>query len=233
MKFKFFKIGLVSLFVFINALINVANAGLITETWQATITQTHNISSYHINDTITWTVMYDDTSKLVHTYGDGPDGVAQTSDDIINDTYDTSCPDGNRCNQGEYLAPATFDMGSIIDNIYIEIAASGDVLQDKNDRNYARRLHSGGFGFSDEIVGTNFANFRNDHYYIGAWFSTTPGTYSHAAINIHGAGTDYGINATNVSIISTSQDVLEPPTLAIFTLGMIGLVSRRLKKKSQ
>jgi hypothetical protein len=92
MKLKPLVTALVGLEICLYSFVNVAIAGLITETWEATINYS-NTSTYSVGDTINWQISYDEEiNRRLTTYDDGVDGLARTSDDTVSRVIDATCP---------------------------------------------------------------------------------------------------------------------------------------------
>jgi hypothetical protein len=96
---------------------------------------------------------------------------------------------------------------------------------------------NGGFTSLKTIIGKNTSN-----YSLG-WFADNQGSLSYAHSNmfdyaqVHGRNVNYNgyktsTNTSYSTMLVRSANVPEPSTLAIFALGMMGLASRRFKKKS-
>ena len=228
MKFRFFNTALISLSLSICALVNVANATLITETWQATVTGTLNNNLFQVNDTLNWTVTYDDSDLIMHTYSDGLDGIAQTSDDTVDETLDASCPSGSFCNFFTVAADAHVNLNDILVIMYDYVNYMNIDLLDIQNYNDAQRYQTG------DYEGRAYVRHYMDSVQLNANFDLQRGDLGFGGLYVYTTNGVLGVNMDNIRILPPIDmiPVPEPSTLAIFALGMIGLASRRFKKQS-
>jgi hypothetical protein len=97
--------------------------------------------------------------------------------------------------------------------------------------------YAGSYSHLKAIIG------ENSNSGMVGWFADSTGSMSTAVSNmssgayVYGRGTNYDThknrqNANWSTMLVKAANVPEPSTLAIFALGMMGLASRRFKKKS-
>ena len=77
---------------------STAFCDLVKTTWQFTISSpdhiygTHADNVFDVGDTAFISLFYDDSTGIMHDYGDGADGISWTADDTIFYTYDLTDP---------------------------------------------------------------------------------------------------------------------------------------------
>lgn len=102
MKFHTFKFSFLLLTLFTTT--NIF-ADLLETTFTVVATNTYNTYAYRIDDKITWTTIYDDSSTNPYEYYDGQDRIARTSDDTLDDPL------------SQYDFEATTDVQHIVDQL--------------------------------------------------------------------------------------------------------------------
>lgn len=228
MKFNLLNTALLGLILSACLSVNIANAGLITETWQGTVSDINNSSRHSLNDMhslndiLSWTVTYDDKSVKRTIYNDGPDAIAGTLDDTIYEVRERVCP-GVWCENFQVLADASFDLSNLFRPIYDELEPAGIDPFDINGINYSyRKIGETGIDNLGFYQDGNEANFWTDGEGSGS------GRFAvyNALLEAHQFSLD------DVTMISVSREyqVPEPSTFFIFALGIMGLAFRRAKK---
>ena len=238
MRNKFLNVAFAGLLLPVSALINVASAGLITETWQGTVSSAtwNEINPdtsapsllFQVNEIVSWTITYDDESKIAHESNDGPDGISGTDDDYIEQTFDATCPGGNSCTTYSTIADATFELDEILARIYGEIGDLGLSLRDIT----GSKSSSLAFTLLDET--TYNLLFRDDLQFGVILGPSNPWDNYEGFASVAVEGGFYQVLITDVSKKTKGvvSYVAEPSTLVMFALGLIGLASRRFKKQS-
>jgi len=217
MKTSFLTDALVSCILATNCAISLANAALITESWQATVTS-YNGSSYQVNDRITWDVTFDNESLILSDYLDGADEIPGTTDDTLSYVYDATCPNGYYCGDYIFMSEATFNFNGIYSNITSDLNDLGYTPHDRTSYNISGRYSS---ATVDEII----YNFGANAFY--GW-NSQPNSSGYFSVTATG-NQRHRLEFSDMQIINIVNSVPEPDTLAIFALGILGLVSRKFK----
>ena len=192
-----------------------AQAVLITETWESTITDV-NHTAFSVGDTFTWTVAYDDSSLIMHRYGDGANGIAEQGsgdDSVVTTTCAGSAAGAPECdiNTVAYtlLADAVFDISAYYD----VMTSAGLTGYDQYSQNRSQRL-------SHRLVGDTIHYIVDDiDFNLGRAITW-------------GGGAPYFTN-WQASIIDTDRtSVPEPASIVLMGLGLVALgFSRRRNVK--
>jgi hypothetical protein len=231
MKCKFINAALVGIIFSVTATMNVANAGLIS-------LDTSNVigsSSFY------------DSRFLAEFVLDNQSGSITETNQSANDA------DGGywlNPNNGTLDAWITIDLGKAYVIDFVELFNTHNAHYNDRGTGDFRILASnsvtdlgGNLGYdltTDEVtlIDSTLIAETNGGFLAAQSFSVTNSTgYRYIQFNADTvaaggaphASNVYGLNEIRVSAVST---VPEPSTLAIFALGMIGLASRRFKKKS-
>jgi len=215
MRFNFLNIGLVSLFLLINSLVNMANAGLITF-------NEYNNFQWFDNGLVIQNNGFDiKSTSLVNTKG----AIASTSN------CGPSCPD----NGDFYLLGhgAGFEF-TTVDNLGFSLLSfDGAEAHNGAEGFFAKRIR---------VSAVTVGNVTVNQYFDLDWVNDGNGplndfqnfTLSNEFTNLKSVrfeGVDGSNNFFSVDNISFSTtDVPEPSTLAIFGLALMGLASRGLKR---
>ncbi len=208
-----------------------AQAGLIDETWQVQVTYVDgNYSNYAVNDTLSFTVTYDDASLKVTEYSYGVTNTYCTG----SASYDAGCTYsypgfnlfadisagsvGNSLEDFFDISALLADGGSLYGNDYqadwrYEDSSYGQLSINHNDFG----LYSG-----YEIIG-NDKSYYDGSAYLNGYDST--GNYLYSNINF----SVLGVSTTPANAQKPSIEVSEPSTLALFGLALFGLAARRKK----
>jgi hypothetical protein len=189
-----------------------AQASLITETWETSVTSSVNNLFYSIGDKVRWDVTYDDASTAMHEYNDGPDGIAGTVDDTLLDTI-------NKDATFTIAADAVFDFGNIFANLR-GAYTDANILTTNLSQRYE---YFGSFQYTEYRADSDWLQMNS--FGIGSFHN----------LNDFRGGSfrDSYIEFDNTSIIRTVSAVPEPATLALFGIGLAGLGFSRKKKKSE
>jgi hypothetical protein len=150
MKFRLEK-GLAGLVLLGSA--SLANAALITETWESEITYVSNPTAFSAGDTFTWMVTYDNSSQQMSSWNDSFNGISEfgKGDDTLDYTWcitGASGPCDVTLSPGDwkFFANAVFDVSAFVD----PMLASGIVTEDVLNVNYSRAFDdSSGIQFRD------------------------------------------------------------------------------------
>jgi len=223
-----------SLFIFLLISFNSYSA-VITENFDLTVISTNPKSlegtdntlaqSFNAGDLYSISVTYDNESTRLHWYDDGDDEIAEfgLGDDTIHETWcipadpeagKSECDDRVFSSAFSYFSDATFDFGSLIDQI------------DASERGNAVGITS--TSYSIGVISTGHSNF----WYQKDDFMLRFNTFGFAELFTYAAdGSDTVKYLTRFSFPSTV--VPEPSILALFAAGLVGLgFVRRRKHKA-
>jgi len=206
MNFKFLKVFTVVIILFFS--LNT-KAGMITENWQAEVSFTDS-TGFTVGQLVYWSVVYDNSSLVMHRFDDATGAVEYT--------WDASCP-GTWCVDYSMFADAIFETSDIYNafaaNIPVNFSGS-----DQNITNYSRTYK--------QTNGANYYDYIKDdfHFYVSTYGN---GGYFEMFMRDgdNNVDTSRQIDVVNMKL---AEPVPEPSTLAIFALGMMGLASRRFKR---
>jgi len=189
-------------------------AGLITENWIADISSS-DTTAFTAGQTVSWSVVYDSDSLVMHEYSDATGNIERT--------WDARCPSGHFCNTYTMFSDALFDVSSIYDVFAAHIPLNFSD-SDVTISNYSR-------AYTDN-AGTTYYDMRagNTYFYLQDVGSNNGSFIYHMRDGINHVNVQSQFNITNMRQGSIS--VPEPSTLVIFALGIISLASRRFNKKS-
>jgi len=201
-----------------------AHAVLVTDVWESTVINdvSGNNTVFAPGDKFTWTVTYDDTSLTMHEYDDGANGIAEfgTGDDTISNILCTGAASGspgctiNYTTEYNLLADAIFDLSQF----YLPMQSAGLTGYNGLTLNYAQRTRSDN--------GTNNARFWADDF-------------SFAVAGVQTMFFDNNIGASNStittlsSVLISTNNVPEPPVIALIAIGLLGVGTSRLRKNIQ
>lgn len=219
------NIKLLNLIMFMLLLLisNIAKAGLITETWQATITGS-DVSGYNVDDIFEWQITFDESSMIFELYNDGADGIARTIDDEVQHVSDANCPNGNAC--GFLLRDANI--------IHETLTPLLDVIANTalNNSIYANFYDRYQSNFNNTWTENNNFNYWNvyDHIRFLATYDPLLKT-GDAQLMVYLAEKEQSYISFTLGAIVNERalvtDVPEPPAIALFLLSFIGLVFTR------
>lgn len=200
------------------ALSFTANAGLITTNYMADVNFVSRSTTVSVGDSVSWSVTYDEDSISSHMYKDGLDDKAGTADDQIdwiNNCSPTNC---------QFRADAVYTNLNILSILLQEIIDTSATLRDIRSQNhsdvYINKHNAEYYNLSADSVSFENNIFNNNGY---------------GSLSIQTYLKDGSISSKYVAfnnIRKASIDVPEPSTLAVFSLGMFGLASRKLKKNN-
>ncbi|MET0025143.1 MAG: PEP-CTERM sorting domain-containing protein [Sedimenticola sp.] len=196
-----------------------SHAALVTETWESTVTYvTH--TAFVVGDTFQWTITYDNESQRMSSYNDGANGVAESGagDDTFYYSHCTTAYAGSEpCtypgyNSYSFFSDAVFDLTGFTSVMSTAGYMGGNVYS----HNYAWAY--------DTTSGVMYRQYiADDLQFIGGTFG---GEYAYTYdSNDRGNSTRF----TSV-LISTTEQVPEPATLALMGLGLAGIGFARKKK---
>lgn len=199
-----------------------AESAPITEIWQAEVVNTTHTAAAAIGDILTWSITYDDSSRYMTQYYDGPDGVANTADDSINQIWDVQAsPYSSLYN---VFSDATWDFGDIFAKM--EQVVFDSALSLRDGWNYNQNLFYG-------------ADTKNLYEYVADhrdfFFTDNFGVNDTARFNVYywyttGSPESVRVDVSNFTQVQAS--VPEPGSLAMLLLGfaaVFGRGSRRAK----
>ena len=214
MKFKLLYSSFLGLILLVSSL---ANAGLITENYTAEVSFS-NSSTFQMNDIISWEIQYEDTSLIGH-------GFEPFTGDISY-TIDATCPTGPECNYYSLAAIATGDHTTLFSSFLAGISDFQE-LDITNDINENLRLRTSSvsdfYYYRDNSISLIVSSLTSGEQYGNARFQY---------INSEGRRNSAFLEFRNVEKTTSANQISEPSTLTIFTLGVIGLASRRFNKQS-
>jgi len=200
-----------------------AQAGLITEHWESTITEVNNADGVAVADVIQWSVTYDTMGRVTHQWNDGVNGIGEfgQGDDVVSGRM---CLDGNisdpTCSSTQYstwyslFADAVYDLSGFGVVINPNQVAPDDPL-----------------GYNYSISRVNMFNNNDMGYFVRAdYMSFFTDELSGQFYTVSTEGNLWS------SVLYTSEkqrvvahEVPEPSTLILMGLGFFGfrLVQRR------
>lgn len=198
-------------------------AAPITEIWQAEVLNTTHTAAAAIGDILSWTVTYDDTSRYMRQYWDGPDGKAQTADDTVNIVWDVEAP--AYASDWNVFSDAVFDFGNIFSRMEQVVFDSSLVLRDAYNINEFL-FYGGDTKNRYEYVADNRDLFLIDNL--------DPLINDTARFNVYYHYTDGSPQSVRIDVgnfVKSEASVPEPGTLALLLSGMLLLQRRKGGKK--
>jgi len=213
MKFKYLKAAFAGMVFSASCLVNVANAGLITETYKGEVI--YSDGSLSLGEMLSWTFTYDNTKNTATNWQDGLDGLSYTADDIINVGHFPF---------HSFVSDVTFDLNQF-DTLFDSSASALGYIANRQIDN------SGNSHYLTNTFGSRItSNF--DGYGVRLDFPNNALTLNKSFFNVDdGSRKEFNIQVANLTKVDLTK-VPEPSTLAIFALGMMGIASRRFKKQS-
>ncbi len=254
MKFKFINVALMGLFLSATCLINVANANLITIDFDVDVVYTNNVlASWQNRDDLFLSIVID-----TETPPSSQDPVSGTT--WTNNSNNSSSIDGvSYSNYYSVISLSSNMLDSFSDpDCLVDWGNCISMVSERYNARYEYDTVTGAYTDNIQNVDSNNLGFNFNgwgQYYIEQYmdeYSVTPWTWEtlnigqrmNAFYKDYTGGTytyngrlraNYNEFETLLTVAAISVDtneVPEPSTLAIFALGMIGLASRRFKKKS-
>lgn len=214
-----------------------ANAGFITEYWTSTITDTEKVTTVNVGDTFTWNVTFSNTSQIMNDYDDGPDGLANTTDDVYAGSFCTDRYTGtNACVFGIFDGHSLFSDAVFV--LYLDWSGEYANPEDNSGSNFAWAYD---YADHNDLV-REFA--ADDQFFL--WENSLGQNNYARGVWEKYTGSD-GPGARNSSIsrlyfdsvldrVVTHEDppatVPTPGTLLLILLGSLGMVSTQYPRKS-
>lgn len=193
---------------------SAVNASLITQHYQAPVTSAVNTDLYAVGDLIEWFVTYDDAGTSWHTYTDGPDREARTSDDIPQFTY--TLPSAGQ----DLFSDATFLFQFTVAE-FLSSSSSMVSLADVLDYNYQHVI--GWTSLADSNMSSVYDSFGFGYYAPGG-----TGTLTVAGVDSQGRRVMTEVWFGAASLVPS---VPEPSALALMGLGLLGFAATHRKRQ--
>ena len=213
------------IFSLIALLSSQANAALITEEWTVIVTSS-DYAQLTTGSLLTWQVSFDETAELATEFDDGFDGIAKTADDFAFLTESASCPSGIYCGLYQsYVDFASADIDNLLTQLDGFAALAGLSAFDISQTNKSVRAQE--MDFFGGII--NLDILRDQHFFQAN--QLLGGTIFSQYMDNNFAIDDLALGFDVISISKVSQNVPEPSTVAIFALGIFGLMARSKTKK--
>jgi hypothetical protein len=223
MNCKHLNAALLGLALSASSFVNIANAGIITERWSATVSEVHNSTAYTKGDILQFIFSYNNTATESHIYDKGLDRLAGTQDDTVDFRWNVSDYPNY-----DVFSDITTNFLDLATPLIDEITTQGFTVHYSSNRYGSTYSHtSNGIAWSDEEITVNTFDGSSAAY---AFF--TPAFSNGDIITSYMDGgliINKRIELSSLTRMVALQ-VPEPSTLVIFALGVAGLVSRRFKK---
>lgn len=185
-------------------------AGIITETWTAEISNIEDEDNYFtasVGDSVLFSLTYDDSTHFLTSFGD------KLCDSTGMDLYG-DC-DGNEPDYSLFADLISDDAAAVLSGLVGGINLQFDISEAYV---YKSAIETSGFLSEDDF---------------GSFVLLNDGLNGNSYADLYDTNGEYlgGVEFENVVFVSSS--VPEPGTLAIFSLGLLGLTLRRGKKTNQ
>lgn len=214
--------------ILILSLTSQAQAVLITETWQSTITNVNLYSAYTVGDVFEWTVTFDNESQHNEVYNDGINRLAEggNGDDTLNQRLCTTAYIGPlQCDRFTSSALFPYYSNAIFDLSEFELITQSYRIYDNHSINRAYAA------FDENTVGDirymNADNILFDLHAIRTWYfdPVFPTQRLDTA----------RFSSHRTAVNGTIQNVDEPSSMALLTFGfgLFGLLSFLKKRRVQ
>ncbi len=201
--------------------INSAHATVVTENWTGTVTVTNSVpGGISVGDTVQWSVTYDNSSTQRWAYNDGVDGISQQG---LGD--DVKLPSTYLANAGEFLSDAIFDFSQISSAIE-DAFVVGETWNDRRDAggNYVAGI-IGSSPYKYQLTRDEFKWITDSiHGFRAFIYAVNNGRPYQMNLAIRDATFSIDTGGGN-----GGGTIPEPATLALLSLGLVGIGYRRKK----